>query len=563
MSRTLLPVRSAGAVLGCLLLAAAPQAAQLWSDNRLPVGEGLELWFDCSCQKAGRGALGLPALKPGDGADCLLDSSGHGRRLEQPLTDARPRLVQEADGVYLAFDGKDDALLASKLGVETPEATVFVVAAPRSNPGGFRAIFSLNRAGANDFSTGVNLDFGPSATRRMSFVNAEGGGAVGAAQLRQGPPLLFGGWHVFALESQPGSRGVRLSIDGQAEGSRERRDSVIALDEFVLGGRHYSLSGGPPQVQGFFHGDIAEVLLYRRVLTAAEGALVQDYLKRKHTQLLSRPAQEKAEALEPSVVEIPGEPRPRDRAEVETVLKAAAAPESRAEMAAAPFEIVLCAGPKDHGPCEHDYPLWQTRWAALLGSARNVKVSTAWEWPSPEQWQTAAVIVFYSNNPGWTSARGAELDAYLARGGGLLFIHYAVDGHGDVEALAKRIGYAWRGGFSKFRHGALDLKCAASPLTAGLSSVHFVDETYWNLVGDGEGVQVVASGQEEGQMQPLIWTRTQGKGRVCVNILGHYTWTFDDPLFRILLLRGICWAGNQPVDRLSHLALPGARVLEP
>jgi type 1 glutamine amidotransferase len=190
-----------------------------------------------------------------------------------------------------------------------------------------------------------------------------------------------------------------------------------------------------------------------------------------------------------------------------------------------------------------------------------VKVSTAWEWPSPEQWQTAQVIVFYSNNPRWNSARGAELDAFLARGGGLLFIHYAVDGHGEVEALAKRIGYAWRGGFSKFRHGPLDLKCVESPITAGFTSVHFVDESYWNLVGDGEGVNVVASGLEEGKMQPLIWTRMQGKGRVCVNILGHYTWTFDDPLFRILLL-GICWAGDQPVDRLSHLAL-AARVAEP
>ena len=41
---------------------------------------------------------------------------------------------------------------------------------------------------------------------------------------------------------------------------------------------------------------------------------------------------------------------------------------------------------------------------------------------------------------------------------------------------------------------------------------------------------------EEGKPWPLFWTRTQGKGRVFVSVPGHYTWTFDDPLFRLLLL---------------------------
>jgi hypothetical protein len=40
---------------------------------------------------------------------------------------------------------------------------------------------------------------------------------------------------------------------------------------------------------------------------------------------------------------------------------------------------------------------------------------------------------------------------------------------------------------------------------------------------------------------------------------GHYTWTFDDPLFRILL-RGVCWTAREPVDRLSELATLGARL---
>ena len=36
----------------------------------------------------------------------------------------------------------------------------------------------------------------------------------------------------------------------------------------------------------------------------------------------------------------------------------------------------------------------------------------------------------------------------------------------------------------------------------------------------------------------IIWTLEPAGGRVFVSIPGHYSWTFDDPLFRTLLLRG-------------------------
>jgi putative heme-binding domain-containing protein len=224
------------------------------------------------------------------------------------------------------------------------------------------------------------------------------------------------------------------------------------------------------------------------------------------------------------------------------------------------FSVVLCAGPKDHGPGEHDYPLWQKRWEKLLPLADGVKVGTAMSWPSAEQFKSADVIAFYSNNPGWNAGRARELDAFLARGGGLVYLHYAVDGHKDVDALAQRIGLAWRGGGSKFRHGALDLKLHPHPLAAGFGKLDFIDESYWQLVGDTKNIDLLASGIEDGVQQPLVWTRTQGKGRVFVSILGHYNWTFDDPLFRILILRGLCWAGSQPMDRLAELATIGARL---
>ncbi len=262
--------------------------------------------------------------------------------------------------------------------------------------------------------------------------------------------------------------------------------------------------------------------------------------------------------LDPAPLENQGAPPARPRAELDAALKTAAPQPNHAT----PLNIVLCAGPKDHGPGEHDYPLWQGRWEKLLSLADGVQVSTAQGWPSREQWQSAQVIVFYSNNPGWNTARAKELDAFLGRGGGLVYLHWAVEGHQEVEALAQRIGLAWRDGFSKFRHGPLDLKLHPHPLAAGLGALKLVDESYWQLIGDAKDIQLVASGMEEGDERPLIWTRSAGEGRIFVSIPGHFTWTFDDPLFRLLLLRGICWAGHQPMDRLSELAAIGARISE-
>jgi len=261
--------------------------------------------------------------------------------------------------------------------------------------------------------------------------------------------------------------------------------------------------------------------------------------------------------LSPAPLEISGEPPARKRAEFEALVRNTT---SASATALKPLKIVLCAGPKDHGPGEHDYPLWQTRWTKLLGLAEGVTVETAQRWPSQDQLASANVIVFYSNNPDWNAARSLELDAFLNRGGGLVYIHYAVDGQNHCDELAERIGLAWRGGASKFRHGPLNLKLQPHEITAGMENVEFVDESYWALIGSEKNIQLLASGVEEGKPQPLIWTKEHNGGRVFVSIPGHYTWTFDDPMFRLLLLRGMAWSVRERVDRLAELSTLGARI---
>lgn len=266
-------------------------------------------------------------------------------------------------------------------------------------------------------------------------------------------------------------------------------------------------------------------------------------------------------SLQPAEIQYPFLPPMKNASDVDAVLRNSS-PESNGDKPHELIKILWVSGPKDHGPDEHDYPLQQERWPKLLSLADSVEISNVSQWPSPDQFDDADVIVFYWNYPEFTEENGKQLDKFLQRGGGLVYLHYAVDATTNPQALANRIGLAWRGGTSKFRHGRVELDFSENkhPITQGFDKAVFQDETYWQLVEGKKEINVLATADEEGSARPMLWTTTEGKGRVFVSILGHYNWTFDDPLFRILLLRGIAWAGNQPTDRFEDVSTMGARV---
>src|SRR5207247_6701803 len=158
-----------------------------WADSRLTITNGTMLWLDVSRQHAARGAAGLPPLQSwNDAPDLLLDGSGDRRDVAQPVLTARPRFRQEFNGAMLSFDGQDDFLAATRPGSLLTNVTVLVVAAPRTN-GGFRALLSFNATGRNDYTSGLNLDFGSAPGSALARVNAEGAGFSGEVNLLTAP----------------------------------------------------------------------------------------------------------------------------------------------------------------------------------------------------------------------------------------------------------------------------------------------------------------------------------------------------------------------------------------
>lgn len=258
-------------------------------------------------------------------------------------------------------------------------------------------------------------------------------------------------------------------------------------------------------------------------------------------------------------------PKPRTHAEVAKILANPDRDRTGANgtgSAGRNLNILLVAGPKDHGPGEHDYPAWQKAWSELLRGAEGVTVETAMQWPSAEQIAVADTMVFFQKGS-WNAQRAAAIDAHLAQGRGLVYIHWAVEAGPAAPAFAQRIGLASNAAGLKFRHGPLDLGFDPGnnhPIGRNFDKVHFHDESYWQMQGDPTRIRVLATGTEDGAPRPLFWTMEPSHGRIFVSIPGHYSWTFDDPLFRILILRGILWSTHQPVDRFNELATLGVKL---
>lgn len=268
-------------------------------------------------------------------------------------------------------------------------------------------------------------------------------------------------------------------------------------------------------------------------------------------------------------------PAPRKRVDVEAVLRQA----PKAEGTPRPLKILLVAGPKDHGPGEHDYPAWQKQWAPLLAKAENVTVTTAFPWPKPEQWEGVDLAVFYLKTK-WDAAQLGEIRRHQERGGGLVTIHWAIGCDQAWDQHAACFGLSYRS--ASYRHGNVSLKLAAPehPVALGLPKVMaFVDEPYWPFIGDPAGVRVLATsdekinqgddrrqnpGDDTVQTVPVFWTYEPpaSPARVFVSIFGHYAWTFEDPYFRLLLLRGMGWAARDNPYRFDKLALDGVPLAE-
>jgi hypothetical protein len=266
-------------------------------------------------------------------------------------------------------------------------------------------------------------------------------------------------------------------------------------------------------------------------------------------------------------------PVDRDPAEIRRIVGPAGAREPSREL-----NIVWVWGiDKLHAKETHEYAWVLDRYVnVLLPQVPRVTVVPAMYFPNKEQWEKADLVIFYAwpRDEGWDYGL---VDAYQKRGGGLIFIHMALM-QGSGEDLSKRIGLAWDRRRDGTKWGilptpvALTDAAAKSPLFERFpAKFELADEFYWDLKGDPAGVTTLVSSPAgpaiankplpgpakaedlDGKAWPVMWTTEVGRGKVFVSGVGHNYFTFNDPYFRIILLRAMAWTMNESFDPFKPL----------
>ncbi len=251
-----------------------------------------------------------------------------------------------------------------------------------------------------------------------------------------------------------------------------------------------------------------------------------------------------------------------------------------AAAAAAPLRVFIRSGPKTHGPGAHDHPRFLAEWAPLL-NARGAVASGGNSFPTAEQLAATDVLVLHSPNAGDIAAPDrVNLEAFVARGGGVVVIHAAAVSK-DTDWFKSIIGGSWRHGTTKFLEAPMHLYFVdrAHPITRDASNWQMDDEIYYDMdvspdahvlatAYTPKAIDTGGRGNKEAQAraaeavakrkgvniydhQPQLWTyeRTVAGGtkpyRAFVSIPGHFYENFNRANYRAILLRGIAWAGQR------------------
>ncbi len=240
------------------------------------------------------------------------------------------------------------------------------------------------------------------------------------------------------------------------------------------------------------------------------------------------------------------------------------------------MHVYLWAGLKSHGEGLHDYPQFLADWSKVL-TQHGAVVDGALHSPRSADLERADVVVIYKGDAGYlTDEDKAALDAYVARGGGLVSIHDSLCGP-DPASFAALVGAAKKHGEVNYTLEApihYTVTDKTNPIVKDMPDLTIPDEAFFLLTWAKTGtVHVLANveipatpsaGNHKGEVVPQIWTYEHmvagGRtARAFVWMQGHTYANFANESIQKMLLRGIAWAGNRPVDELLSYTPPPRR----
>ncbi|MDX9974855.1 MAG: ThuA domain-containing protein [FCB group bacterium] len=130
---------------------------------------------------------------------------------------------------------------------------------------------------------------------------------------------------------------------------------------------------------------------------------------------------------------------------------------------------------------------------------------------------------------------------FVEKGGALVALHTAAASFKKQDAYIDLIGGVFKG-HGEIIEFPLTFTGADSMITRRIPSFRITDEIYLLDRFDASKCEVLATAYWQGETVPVIYTKSHGKGRVFVSLLGHDMRAYLHPGFEKTTLRGLDWA---------------------
>jgi len=201
-------------------------------------------------------------------------------------------------------------------------------------------------------------------------------------------------------------------------------------------------------------------------------------------------------------------------------------------------KILLYQGGRDYGT-EKNHKAFQNILADyIVDNYENVDVF------SNRDFFDYSTMIFFSQEGEFTEEQEKNVLDFIASGKGFIGLHGASASFKSHAKYFEMLGGKFVG---EKNIKSIDIKLIDKnhPITNGLNDFSFRDEPYLHDFSMSDDIHILAKADyhdnEVPELEPIMWVKIYGKGRVFYCALGHRNHSLKDDLFQKIIKRAVDW----------------------